>query len=154
RRGARVVDRAGLIIRWPFVAREFESRPLRTTNPPRRMLQTSGEAITCRVLMTPSQAVNFIIGPRCPAKQEGEDTVDLTPREIKAIDIADRFRIAESGGKWIVPSQTRPASKYAVRIVGDYADCDCPDFELRRDFLKHRQLMLCCPVHVGPCELM
>jgi len=69
--------------------------------------------------------------------QERKLPVDLSPREIKAIDIADRFRIAESGGKWIVPSQTRPTSKYAVRIVGEHADCDCPDFESRRQFCKH-----------------
>jgi len=63
--------------------------------------------------------------------------VDLSPREIKAIEIADRFRIAESSGKWIVPSQTHPTAKYGVRIVGEYAECDCPDYELRRDLCKH-----------------
>lgn len=63
--------------------------------------------------------------------------MDLSPRQIKAQDIADRFRIAESAGKWIVPSQTHPTTKYAVRVVGEYAECDCPDYELRRDLCKH-----------------
>jgi hypothetical protein len=62
--------------------------------------------------------------------------VDLSPREIKAIDIADCFRIVGSDGKWTVPSQTS-SNKYAVQIVGDRADCTCPDFELRREFCKH-----------------
>lgn len=42
--------------------------------------------------------------------------MDLSPREIKAIDIVDRFRIV--GGN------------------GERADCTCPNFELRRDFCK------------------
>ncbi|HEU0049513.1 MAG TPA: SWIM zinc finger family protein [Nitrososphaera sp.] len=63
--------------------------------------------------------------------------MDLNPREAKALEIADRFRIAESSGKWIVPSQSHPTTKYGVRIVGEYAECDCPDFELRRDLCKH-----------------
>jgi hypothetical protein len=69
--------------------------------------------------------------------QERQNAVDLSPREIKAVEIADRFRIVESSGKWFVPSQTHPTSKYAVRIVVDYAECECPDYELRRDLCKH-----------------
>jgi len=60
----------------------------------------------------------------------------LNTREAKALEIADKFRIVESSGKWIVPSQTT-SKKYAVRIVGDSGDCDCPDFELRREACKH-----------------
>jgi transposase len=60
----------------------------------------------------------------------------LSPREQKALDIADRFRIVESSGKWLVPSQSS-TKKYAVRVVGDSGDCDCPDFELRREAWKH-----------------
>src|SRR5439155_10145580 len=104
---------------------------------PHWALRTLSEAITCRVLVTPRQAVNLNHRSTAPAIQEGANTVDLSPREIKAIEIADRFRIAESSGKWIVPSQTHPTTKYGVRIVGEYAECDCPDFELRRDLCKH-----------------
>src|SRR5579864_6681097 len=57
-------------------------------------------------------------------------------RQQKALEIADKFRITESAGKWIVPSQSS-AKKYAVRIVGSAGDCTCPDFELRREPCKH-----------------
>lgn len=62
--------------------------------------------------------------------------MDFTPRQIKAIDIADRFRITGGRGLWKVPSQSN-TSKYDVRIVGERADCTCPDFELRRELCKH-----------------
>jgi transposase len=57
-------------------------------------------------------------------------------RQQKAIEIADKFRIVESSGKWIVPSQNSQ-KKYAVHVVGDFGDCTCPDFELRREACKH-----------------
>jgi hypothetical protein len=57
-------------------------------------------------------------------------------RQQKAVEIADKFRIVNDGHKWLVPSQTG-ASKYTVRIVGEKADCTCPDFELRRQQCKH-----------------
>src|SRR4051812_10233129 len=62
------------------------------------------------------------------------NTVDV--RQQKAIEIADKFRIVESSGKWIVPSQSSQ-KKYAVHVVGDSGDCTCPDFELRREACKH-----------------
>jgi hypothetical protein len=62
-------------------------------------------------------------------------TVDV--RQRKAIEIADRFRIVESGGKWIVPSQNINNKKYAVKISEHGGQCDCPDFELRRQACKH-----------------
>ena len=58
-------------------------------------------------------------------------------REQKALEIADRFRVVESRGKWIVPSQHSLKKKYAVRIVGNSGDCTCPDFETRRRDCKH-----------------
>src|SRR2546426_12210331 len=60
----------------------------------------------------------------------------MSTREARAIEIADKFRIVKDGSKWMVPSQTG-GSKYAVRIVGESADCTCPDFELRRAVCKH-----------------
>ncbi len=59
-----------------------------------------------------------------------------TTREQRAAEIADKFRIVNDGAKWLVPSQTG-ASEYTVRIVGERADCTCPDFELRRMQCKH-----------------
>ena len=61
----------------------------------------------------------------------------METREERARLIADRFRIVESGGKWIVPSQHSLKKKYAVRIVGSSGDCTCPDFEARRRDCKH-----------------
>ena len=60
----------------------------------------------------------------------------MTPREEKALEVAAKFRIVESSGKWLVPSQSSP-KKYAVQIVGNTGDCTCPDFELRREPCKH-----------------
>lgn len=58
------------------------------------------------------------------------------PRQQKALEIADKFRIVESSGKWLVPSQSS-TKKYAVRVVGNSGDCECPDFEMRREACKH-----------------
>jgi hypothetical protein len=61
----------------------------------------------------------------------------MTPRQIRALEIAARFKIAESDGKWIVPSQTG-VGKYAVQLkADDRVDYTCPDFELRREPCKH-----------------
>lgn len=62
--------------------------------------------------------------------------MDLTPRQIRALEIAEKFRIVNSSGKWLVPSQTGPG-KYAVQITPHAANCTCPDHELRREDCKH-----------------
>ena len=61
----------------------------------------------------------------------------METREERARLIADRFRIVESGGKWLVPSQHSLKKKYVVRIVGSSGDCTCPDFETGRRDCKH-----------------
>jgi transposase len=60
----------------------------------------------------------------------------MNTRETKAAEIADKFKIVNQGPIWIVPSQST-SQKYQVRIVGERADCTCPDFELRRMQCKH-----------------
>src|SRR5438876_2062174 len=60
----------------------------------------------------------------------------MTPRQIRALEIAARFKIVESSGKWIVPSQTG-VGKYSVQIKADLARCTCPDHELRLADCKH-----------------
>jgi transposase len=60
----------------------------------------------------------------------------MNTREQRALEIADKFRIVESSGKWIVPSQSS-SKKYAVKIVGKNSACDCPDFEARLEPCKH-----------------
>ncbi len=60
----------------------------------------------------------------------------MNTREERALEIADKYRIVNDGQKWFVPSQSSK-QKYTVRIVGERADCNCPDFELRRSVCKH-----------------
>ena len=59
----------------------------------------------------------------------------MTPREIKAVEIASRFRIQEKEGKWVVPSQSTHGS-YAVGLNGT-PRCTCPDFDTRGVACKH-----------------
>ncbi len=61
----------------------------------------------------------------------------MDSRQQRAAEIADRFRIVESNGQFLVPSQKIANRKYAVRIGQQSAFCDCPDFELRREPCKH-----------------
>jgi len=52
--------------------------------------------------------------------------MDTITREVKAQDIADRFRIIESNGQFIVPSQHTANKKYAARIGRTSEFCNCP----------------------------
>ena len=61
----------------------------------------------------------------------------MNTREAKAVEIADRFRIVESSGKWSVPSQSSPSKKYAVKVLGNEGRCECPDFEMHLKPCKH-----------------
>jgi hypothetical protein len=61
--------------------------------------------------------------------------VFLDLRELKALEIAARSRIAFENGVWLVPSQTT-GSKYRVTI-GDEPSCECDDFQLRKLPCKH-----------------
>lgn len=71
------------------------------------------------------------------SRQERLRTVELKPREAKALEIADKFRIVGNGERWLVPSQTG-GGKYEVRRpTGDKANCTCPDWETRREPCKH-----------------
>lgn len=62
--------------------------------------------------------------------------MDLTPRQIRAHEIADKFRIIKNDGKWLVPSQTGPG-KYSVQLTHSSSNCSCPDYELRQEDCKH-----------------
>ena len=37
----------------------------------------------------------------------------------------------------MVPSQSSPSKKYAVKVLGDEGQCECPDFEMRLQSCKH-----------------
>jgi transposase len=56
-------------------------------------------------------------------------------RELKALEIAARFKLVFADGAWQVPSQTSPSSKYRVTL--EPASCTCDDFQLRQKPCKH-----------------
>src|SRR4051812_27181129 len=63
---------------------------------------------------------------------KSEPVMDL--RELKALEIAARARIAFTDGVWLVPSQTSSA-KYKVTL--NPPACSCDDFQLRALPCKH-----------------
>ena len=101
-------------------------------NWPCRVLRTPDKAQTRKVLMTPIQAIPSIVVFMALAKQ-GENA--MNPRQIKAVEIASRFKIQEKEGKWIVPSQSKRGN-YSVGLNGT-PRCTCPDFDSRGVKCKH-----------------
>ena len=59
----------------------------------------------------------------------------MNVRDLQALEIAARSRVAFSDGAWIVPSQTTSGS-YRVTI-GSEPSCPCDDFQLRKRPCKH-----------------
>src|SRR3984893_16520754 len=73
----------------------------------------------------------------------------MNVRELKALEIAARAKIAFSNGVWIVPSQTTSGS-YCVTI-GSPPSCPCDDFQLRKLPCKHiiAAQLVCARDHDG-----
>lgn len=73
----------------------------------------------------------------------------MTVRELKALEIAARTRIAFCDGAWIVPSQTSNGS-YRVTI-GSEPSCPCDDFQLHQVPCKHiiAARLVCARDHGG-----
>ncbi len=61
------------------------------------------------------------------------DAVDM--RELKALEIAARAKIAFNGKNCFVPSQST-GGKYKV-VIGENPFCECDDFQLRQQPCKH-----------------
>lgn len=59
----------------------------------------------------------------------------MNMRELKALEIAARFRLVCAEGVWTVPSQSG-SGKYRVILAPDVS-CECEDFQLRREACKH-----------------
>ena len=57
-------------------------------------------------------------------------------RQLKALEIAARFKIIYDNGLWFVPSQSSPGKSYQVTL-GEPACCNCEDFMLRQQDCKH-----------------
>jgi hypothetical protein len=57
------------------------------------------------------------------------------PREQKGLEIADRYRITQQDGTWIVPSQN---GKGKYKVDPDKGCCSCPDYEFTQSKCKHQ----------------
>ncbi|MCA1558168.1 MAG: transposase [Acidobacteria bacterium] len=67
--------------------------------------------------------------------KRGTHAMTDNPREIKGLEIADRYRITNQNGLWLVPSQSGKG-KYKVRP--DIGYCSCPDYEYTQSKCKHQ----------------
>ena len=56
------------------------------------------------------------------------------PREIRGREIAQRYTIRQENNIWLVPSVSGKG-KYKVNL--GKSECNCPDYELRRERCKH-----------------
>jgi hypothetical protein len=59
----------------------------------------------------------------------------LNVRELRGLDIANRYTIKQENGMWFVPSTSGKSTRYKVDLQKQ--KCDCPDFEIRRSKCKH-----------------
>ncbi|MDQ3747880.1 MAG: transposase [Acidobacteriota bacterium] len=59
----------------------------------------------------------------------------LNVRELRGLDIANRYTIKQENGTWFVPSTSGKSQRYKVDLKSQ--KCDCPDFEIRRQKCKH-----------------
>ena len=59
----------------------------------------------------------------------------LNVRELRGLDIANRYTIKQENGTWFVPSTSGKSTRYKVDLQKQ--NCDCPDFEIRRSKCKH-----------------
>ena len=63
-------------------------------------------------------------------------THQLTEREAKALEIANRAELVCKDGLWIVPSQSS-SKNYTVNPDPSSLSCTCPDFESQQRPCKH-----------------
>ena len=59
----------------------------------------------------------------------------LNVRELRGLDIANRYTIKQENGMWFVPSSSGKSERYKVCLQSQ--KCTCPDFEIRRKKCKH-----------------
>ncbi len=59
----------------------------------------------------------------------------LNVRELRGLDIANRYTIKQENGFWFVPSTSGKSTRYKVDLQSQ--KCDCLDFEIRRSKCKH-----------------
>lgn len=59
----------------------------------------------------------------------------LNVRELRGLDIANRYTLKEENGFWFVPSSSGKSTRYKVCLKSQ--KCTCPDHEIRRQKCKH-----------------
>ncbi len=59
----------------------------------------------------------------------------LNVRELRGLDIANRYTIKRENNFWFVPSSSGKSERYKVCLKAQ--KCTCPDFEIRRQKCKH-----------------
>ncbi len=59
----------------------------------------------------------------------------LNVRELRGLDIANRYTIKQENNFWFVPSSSGKSTRYKVCLQSQ--KCTCPDFEIRRKKCKH-----------------
>ena len=59
----------------------------------------------------------------------------LNVRELRGLDIANRYTIKQENGTWFVPSASGKSNRYKVDLTKQ--KCTCPDYEIRRQKCKH-----------------
>lgn len=57
------------------------------------------------------------------------------PRQQKGLQIADRYRITNQNGLWLVPSQS---GKGKYKVDPEAGSCSCPDYEYTQSKCKHQ----------------
>ncbi len=61
------------------------------------------------------------------------DTLNI--RELRGLDIANRYTIKQENNFWFVPSASGKSERYKVCLQSQ--KCTCPDYEIRRQKCKH-----------------
>jgi hypothetical protein len=71
------------------------------------------------------------------SKQKEGASMTTNEREQRGLAIAEKFRLTQEDGIWLVPSQSEDRKKYAVLPDKERPHCTCPDFETRGCKCKH-----------------
>src|ERR1051326_2658547 len=71
-----------------------------------------------------------------PRRKVTVSVMELSEREIKALQIATKSKLTQKGNVWLVPSQAGHG-EYEVRPDPQAPRCTCPDFEFRNARCKH-----------------
>jgi predicted nucleic acid-binding Zn finger protein len=60
----------------------------------------------------------------------------MNAREQRGLEIANKARLTENNGLWLVPSENSN-KQYTVDLASEQPRCTCRDYEFRRVRCKH-----------------